>query len=188
MERTLVSRGFWILRACTILLQVAIIYRVDKMISDADAMNYILGVPPEFVPMIMVIALIVGMIGTFAMSLPDYYSQDKVVARSGGEKLSYGLSYLAANILTVVACVILSLVATGWYLNATGALATSGMCCAFAVVVSAIIGFGGSYYVSLPFVECLRDKSKAAEARATTATTTTATNDLNQLNTPKEKE
>lgn len=160
------------------------------MISDADAVNYILGVPAEFVPMIMVIALVVGMVGTFAMSLPGYYAQDKAVARSGGEKISYGISYLAANILTVVACVILSLLVTGWYIDASGVTATSGLCCAFAVVISAIVGFGGSSYISLPFVESLRDKAKAADARsenaATTAATSTSTDNLNQLNAPKQ--
>ncbi len=168
------------LKVCSIPLQIALIYRVDKMISDTEAVNYILGVPAEFVPMTMVIALVVGLIGTFAMSLPAYYEQDKIVARSGGEKLSYGLSYLSANIITVIACVVLSLVIIGWYAEASGAIVTGGLCYAVAFVVSIFIGFGGSKLVSLPFVESYRNKAKAADARA--GSTETATVEIPTLN------
>lgn len=137
------------------------------MISDAEAMQYILGVPAEYVPMTMVIALVVGLICTLAMSLPDYYEQDKTVARSGGEKISYGLSYLSANIVTVIGCVILSLIFIGGYLSATGATGSLNLCVAFAVVTSLCFGLGGSKLITLPLVESYRNKAKAADARST---------------------
>lgn len=167
-ERTLTSRLFWGMRGCTVAVQLILIYGVERMVTEAESMQYILGVPAEFVPTVMVIALVVGLICTFAMSLPGYYAQDKKVARENGGKLTYGLSYLSSNILIVVICVVLSLIIIGWYLDASGAVASGGLCYAIALVVSVFVGLGGSKYITLPFVEALRDKAKAADARSKT--------------------
>lgn len=129
------------------------------------AVQYILGVPSEFVPMAMIIALVFGILTTFALSLPEFYEQDKAVARENGGKITYGIKYLSANILVVIACVIGSLVITGWYLEASGAVANAGLCCGFAFVVSIIIGLIGTKLYTLPFVECFRNEAKANEAR-----------------------
>ena len=167
MERGLTSRTFWAVRPCTVAFQLVLIYGVDRMAAEIEAATqFILGVPAEFVPMTMVIALVIGLICTFAVSLPGFYEQDKTVARQNGGKISYGINYLSANIVVVAICVIASLAVIGWYIDASGITATSGLCNAIALVVSVIIGLGGSKFLALPFVESLRDKAKAADARA----------------------
>ncbi len=144
------------------------------------ATQYILGVPAEFVPMTMVIAMVVGLICTFAVSLPGFYEQNKVVARTNGGRISYGINYLSANIVVVAVCVIASLEIIGWYIDASNVTATSGLCNAVALVVSVIVGLGGSKFLALPFVESLRDKAKAAAARSGTETAATEIPELNK--------
>lgn len=129
------------------------------------AANLILGVPAEYIPVTMVIAMVVGLICTFAVSLPGFYEQDKEVARKNGGKITYGISYLSSNIIIVAVCVIASLVMIGWYADASGASVSSGLCNSIALVVSVVIGLGGSKFLALPFVESIRDKAKAQAAR-----------------------
>ncbi len=128
------------------------------------ATTLILGVPPEFVPSVLVLSIVIGVATTFAMSLPGYYAQDKKIARESGGRLVYGLSYLSSNIVAIVACGVLSLLLIGWYLDATGAVATSGLCLGMAFVTSLVIGLGGSKFL-LRLVEAFRDHAKATEAR-----------------------
>lgn len=130
-----------------------------------ETMNLILGVPAEFIPVTMVIAMVVGLICTFAVSLPGFYEQDKEIARKNGGRITYGISYLSSNIVIVAVCVVASLVMIGWYADASGVAVTSGLCNAIALVVSVIIGLGGSKFLALPFVESIRDKAKAQAAR-----------------------
>lgn len=129
------------------------------------AAEYILGVPAEYVPMAMIIAMVCGLLCTLAVSLPGYYAQDKKIARENSGKLTYGISYLSSNILTVVIAVVGSLVVIGWYADASGVAMNAGLCNTIAVVVSVIVGFGGEKFLALPFVESLRDKAKAKDAR-----------------------
>ena len=166
MERGLTSRTFWMLRSCTVSFQLILIYGVEKMAEEIEAaVQYILGVPSEFVPMAMVIALAFGILTTFALSLPDFYEQDKTVARASGGKIVYGIKYLSANAAVIVACVVGTLVITGWYIEASGAVANAGLCNGFAFVISIVIGLIGTKIFTLPFVECARNKIKADEAR-----------------------
>nr|DAH33944.1 MAG TPA: hypothetical protein [Caudoviricetes sp.] len=147
--------------------EIVLIIGVDKMAAEIEAAaNYILGVPAEFIPVTMVIAMVIGLVCTFAVSLPGFYQQDKEIARKNGGKITYGISYLSSNILIVAICVVASLAMIGWYADASGVQVTAGLCNSMALVVSAIIGLGGSKFLALPFVESIRDKAKADVARA----------------------
>lgn len=160
------SRLAWTARSVCTAVEIVIIIGVDRVASEIEAASeYILGVPAEFVPVTMVIAMAIGLICTLAVSLPGYYEQDKELARKNGGKIAYGLSYLSSNIAIVAVCVIASLALIGWYADASGVAVTSGLCNAFALVVSVVVGLGGSKFLSLPFVECIRDKAKAKDAR-----------------------
>ena len=146
-------------------VQVVLIIGVDSMAAEIEATQYILGVPAELVPTTIVLAMVIGLICTFAMSLPGFYEKDKEIARKNGGKVVYGLSYLSSNIGIVAVCIVASLAIIGWYADAASVVPTSGLCYCIALVVSVIVGFGGSKFLALPFVESIRDKAKAKAAR-----------------------
>lgn len=161
MDRTMRSMFYWIQR---VLLTVVVIILIMRDRMDATAM--ILNTPAEFAPTLLVVGFVIGLVITLVMSLGAYYEQNKVIARSTGEKLAYGMNYLAKNVAVTVAAGILAIVVPGYYYATVGAVPTMDGCLMIGVVTALVVGFLGEKFAS-KILEVFRDKAKASDARTT---------------------
>ena len=159
MDRAMRSVLYWIPRVLLTVVAILLIMR-DNM--DATAM--ILNTPAEFAPTLLVVGLAI----TLVMSLGAYYNQDKIVARTTGEKIAYGMDYLAKNVSVTVAAGILAIIVPGYYYVTIGAVPTMDGCLMIGVVTACAVGFLGEKFASA-ILEGFRDKAKASDARETTA-------------------
>lgn len=160
MDRAMRSILYWMPRV--LLTVVAIVYIVS---DNMDATAMILNTPAEFAPTLLVVGFLIGLAITLVMSLAPYYEQDKVVARSNGEKIAYGMSYLAKNVIVTVVTGIMAIIVPGYYYVTVGAVPTMDGCLMIGVVTAAVIGLGGETFAN-KILESFRDKVKAADARA----------------------
>ena len=161
MDRAMRSILYWMPRV--LLTVVAIVYIVS---DNMDATAMILNTPAEFAPTLLVVGFLIGLAITLVMSLAAYYEQDKVVARSTGEKLAYGMNYLAKNVAVTVAAGILAIIVPGYYYVTVGAVPTMDGCLMIGVVTALVVGFLGEKFATT-ILEGFRDKAKASDARET---------------------
>lgn len=151
---------FWCLRVLTTLAPILWIlwnYRCDNM-KELIALT-----PAEFGPELLMEGFVLGAIITFAISLCLFSEQAKVVARTTGEKLAYGMNYLTKNIVVLVLAGVAALIVPGYYYDLVGAVPTEGGCLLIGAVAAIVVGLGGEKIVTYA-VEFLRNRSKAAEA------------------------
>lgn len=165
IDDVLRSRIFWGTRIASTIVAIYLIWR-DKMTAD-----YLLWTPAEYAPSLLLEGIIIGALITFILGLSAFYAQDKTVARSGGEKLAYGMNYLAKNVVVVIVAGIAALLVSGWYYDAVGADGDFGGFMMIGAVAAFVIGLMGEVGVS-KILEIFRDKAKASEARTTTTTVT----------------
>lgn len=165
IDDVLRSRIFWGTRIASTIVAICLIWR-DKMTAD-----YLLWTPAEYAPSLLLEGIIIGALITFILGLSAFYAQDKTVARSGGEKLAYGMNYLAKNVVVVIVAGIAALLVSGWYYDAVGADGDFGGFMMIGAVAAFVIGLMGEVGVS-KILEIFRDKAKASEARTTTTTVT----------------
>lgn len=162
MDRAMRSILYWIPRV--LLTVVAIVYIIcDNM--DATAM--ILNTPAEFAPTLLIVGFVLGLAITLAMSLSAYYEQDKVVARNGGEKIAYGMSYLSKNAVVTVISGLAAIIVPGYYYATVAAAPTMDGCLMIGAVAAIVVGLLGEKFAT-SVLESFRDRSKADDARTTT--------------------
>ena len=163
IDDVLRSRLFWGTRIASTIMVVCLIWR-DKMTAD-----YLLWTPAEYAPSLLVEGIIIGALITFILGLSSFYEQDKTVARSGGEKLAYGMNYLAKNVAVVIVAGVAALLVSGWYYETVEVTGTLDGYLMIGAVAAFVIGLMGEVGVS-KILEAFRDRNKAAEARASTVT------------------
>lgn len=134
--------------------------------SDRMTMEeMILSCPVEFFPMLLAIGAVIGLAVTGARSFLAFSEQDKIQARTKGQRLAYGLNYLGENIAVVIACAILTPVIAGGYYQLAASeptfwgIVTIGLVVAFVV---ALIGDTGCKKI----LEGFRNRAKADQAIA----------------------
>lgn len=164
IDDVLRSPVFWGMRVTSTIVALYMIWR-DKMTAD-----YLLWTPAEYAPSLLLEGIIIGALITFILGLSAFYAQDKTVARSGGEKLAYGMNYLAKNVVVVIVAGIAALLVSGWYYDAVGAVGDFGGFMMIGAVAAFVIGLMGEVGVT-KILEAFRDKAKASEARTTTTVT-----------------
>lgn len=163
MDRAMRSILYWMPRV--LLTVVAIVYIIS---DNMDATSMILNTPAEYAPTLLVVGFLIGLAITLVMSLGAYYNQDKIVARTTGEKIAYGMNYLAKNVSVTVAAGILAIIVPGYYYVTIGAVPTMDGCLMIGVVTACAVGFLGEKFANA-ILEGFRDKAKASDARETTA-------------------
>lgn len=164
IDDVLRSRLFWGTRIASTIVAICLIWR-DKMTAD-----YLLWTPAEYAPSLLVEGIIIGALITFILGLSAFYEQDKTVARSGGEKLAYGMNYLAKNVVVVIVAGVAALLVSGWYYDTVGATGSLDGYLMIGAVAAFVIGLMGEVGVS-KILEAFRDKAKASEARTTSTVT-----------------
>lgn len=162
---SLTSRPAWAGRSAYTIAEIILILGVDKVATEtAEAVETILNIPSEFVPTILVLVLIAGVVVTFAKSIPKFYEARKDTARSKGEALVYGMDYLVNNVMSIILTVIASLVLTGWVIG-EGIVDGSTLynAAVTAVVIAIVAALAGDAFLTR-LLEARRDKAKATEA------------------------
>lgn len=131
----------------------------------AEAVDTILNIPAEYVPVMILVVAVVSLIVTLARSYPAYTEQYKDDARTKGKAIAYGLGYIETNIVSIAAGIVATLILTGWLIGqgiivADSALdvdVTAGVIAAFAVYL-------GNKYIIDAYHEGFRDKAKGDDA------------------------
>lgn len=129
--------------------------------------DMILSCPAEYFPMLLALGAIVALLVTGIRSMLAYSEQSKVVARTKGEKLAYGLNYLGENIAVVIVGALMTPILAGGYYDLAESeptlwgIVTIG---AVVAVVVALIGDVGCKQI----LESFRNRSKTAEALTST--------------------
>lgn len=162
---SLTSIPAWIGRSAYTIAEIVLILGVDKVATEAaEAVETILNIPSEFVPTILVFVLVIGVIITFAKSLPNYYEARKDTARSKGEAIAYGMDYLVNNVMSIIVTVVGSLILTGWVIGEGivdgSTLYNAGIT---AAVIAVVVAIAGDAFLTR-ILEARRDKAKAADA------------------------
>ncbi len=163
MDRTMRSLVFWALRVVLTVAAVVIVMR-DRM-TDVNVASMILGVPGEIAPIELAVCIAIGLFVTLVIGMYSWSENDKVLARSGQEKVAYGLNYLSKNIVVAIAAGLGGLFVTGFYYSQVTATPDLQGCLCIGVAVAFVIGLGGESFLN-KIVEIFRNRVKSAEARS----------------------
>lgn len=156
LERILLSRTFWISRILTTAASLIITWRMILMTDT------IICTPAEFLPILVVVGLIFTMIPTLLKMKAGFNDAVKANLRSGGDGLSFGMDYLAANVAVIVVGVVASVLIGGLVYDAIAAPAELTGCVVMAIVASLVIGIKGQEAATI-LIDIFRDKVKISD-------------------------
>lgn len=142
------------------------------MMDEEQIVEMIGWTPAEFFPYLLVIGFLIGAVITGVVGYSKYEAGKKEIARTRGEKISYGVGYLSQNVATISFCGAVSAISGGVYYKAVEAEPTFAGCLAIGAVVAIILGLLGEAGFRA-VLEGRRDSAKADEALSGTSTTTT---------------
>lgn len=158
MDHTMVSWYYWTPRVILTAVAIALI-KSDSM----DSTDLIMNLPADFVPKVFLVAIIAGLIITFARGLFNFSEEYKNQARTTGIKIAYGLDYLSKNIMVAILSGALAIVALGVFYTLTDAVPTQDACMAIGGGVALLIAWGGESLANL-ILESIRNFSKGNDA------------------------
>lgn len=172
LERTLLSRPFWIVRVFSACILITLIWR-----TNMDATDMIYCTPTEYGPTLVMIGLIIGALITFVIGAFKLSETNKEKLRAGTitEKIGYGFDYLTGNIVTVIIATLACLIIPGMYFSGAEVIPDINQYILVGAVAAAVIGLGGDALIRL-IIDFLNNKRKIAEelSKKETATTTSA--------------
>lgn len=159
LERTLLSRPFWIVRVFSACILITLIWR-----TNMDATDMIYCTPTEYGPTLVMIGLIIGALITFvigAFKLSET-NKEKLRARTITEKIGYGFDYLTGNIVTVIIATLACLVIPGMYFSGAEVIPDINQYILVGAAAAVVIGLGGYTLIRLA-IDFLNNKRKIAE-------------------------
>ena len=158
MDHAMVSWVYWTPRVVLTVVMIVLIKR-DTM----DANDLIMHLPAEFVPKVFVVAILAGLLITFARGFFKFSEEYKNQARTTGIRIAYGLDYLSKNIVVAILSGALAIVALGVFYSMTDIAPTQDACMAIGGGVALIIAWGGESLANL-ILESIRNFSKGKDA------------------------
>ena len=177
LERTLLSRPFWIVRVFSACILITLVWR-----TNMDATDMIYCTPTEYGPTLVMIGLIIGalitfIIGAFKLSETNL---TKLRERKITEAIGYGFNYLSGNIATVIIAALACLIVPGMYFSGAEVVPDINQYILVGAVAATVLGLGGDALLRklinfLANKDKIADELSAIEAEKTeTATTTPA--------------
>lgn len=158
MDHAMVSWVYWTPRVVLTVVMIVLIKR-DTM----DANDLIMNLPAEYVPMVFMVAILAGLLITFARGFFSFSEEYKNQARTTGIKIAYGLDYLSKNIVVAILSGALAIVALGVFYTMVDIAPTQDACMAIGCGVALIIAWGGESLANL-ILESIRNFSKGNDA------------------------
>ena len=150
----LISRTFWIMRTLTLVASLLIIWRYTM--SD-----FVLYTPVEYLPVLLGIAIVITLFMTYIKATVSYQDWLKEHLKDGTitTKVAYAMDYLTADIVSVVAVIILAIVIPGAVYEALGAPAGFAGCVLIDAFISFVGGWGGVTLLH-KVIDSFRNKDK----------------------------
>lgn len=169
LERTLLSRPFWIVRVFSACILITLIWR-----TNMDATEMIYCTPTEYGPTLVMIGLIIGALITFVIGAFKLSETNKEKLRAGTitEKIGYGFDYLTGNIVTVIIATLACLIIPGMYFSGAEVIPDINQYILVGAVAAVVVGLGGDALIRLA-IDFLNNKRKIAEELSKKETTTT---------------
>ena len=159
LERTLLSRPFWIVRVFSACILITLIWR-----TNMDATEMIYCTPTEYGPTLVMIGLIIGALITFVIGAFKLSETNltKLRERKITEAIGYGFNYLSGNILTVIVAALACMLVPGMYFSGAEVIPTLDQYILVGAVAAAVVGLGGDALIRLA-IDFLNNKRKIAE-------------------------
>ena len=159
LERTLLSRPFWIVRVFSACILITLIWR-----TNMDATDMIYCTPTEYGPTLVMVGLIIGALITFIIGAFKLSETNKEKLRAGTitEKIGYGFDYLTGNIVTVIIATFACLIIPGMYFSGAEVIPDINQYLLVGAVAAVVVGLGGDALIRLA-IDFLNNKRKIAE-------------------------
>lgn len=128
-------------------------------------MNVIIDTPAEFLPYLLIVAIVTTFIFGYVKAIPAYNDKNKELLRNGSivEKFKYGMDYLVSDAVGFAVVIAMAIVIPGIvYVAYFGAEPDLAGCLVIAFLVSAIGGYGG-VAVLHSIIDTFRDRDKIAK-------------------------
>lgn len=131
-------------------------------------MNVIVDTPAEFLPYLLVLAIVTTFVFGYVKAIPAYNDKNKELLRNGTivEKFKYGLDYLISDAVGFAIVIAMAVIVPGVvYVSFFGAAPALAGCLVIAFLVSAIGGYGG-VAVLHSIIDTFRDRDKISKLTA----------------------